>query len=198
MNDRTTESGCIVVGEGVTVTGEFSVPGRAVINGSIAGDLQADELLVGATGKVVGSIKGLQVIEMPRNGTKGMCCGAGGARMWMEESTGKQVNVERSQELLATGATKIAVACPFCMTMITDGVTGAGSSVPVLDISEVVASRLLPIVPAYSGQLHFATKAYVLGGRANHDAPCAGFFDPAHVCIQERELLATHRERHAL
>ena len=57
MNDRTTESGCIVVGEGVTVTGEFSVPGRAVINGSIAGDLQADELLVGATGKVVGSIK---------------------------------------------------------------------------------------------------------------------------------------------
>lgn len=57
MSDRTSEAGCIVVGEGVTVTGEFSVPGRAVVNGSIAGNLQADELLVGATGKVVGSVK---------------------------------------------------------------------------------------------------------------------------------------------
>ncbi|MFM2076389.1 MAG: hypothetical protein RJA49_279, partial [Actinomycetota bacterium] len=62
--------------------------------------------------KVVGSIKGIEVIEMPRNGTKGMCCGAGGARMWMEEHTGKKVNTERSQEALATGATRIAVACP--------------------------------------------------------------------------------------
>jgi cytoskeletal protein CcmA (bactofilin family) len=57
MNDRTTEADCIVVGEGVTVTGEFSVPGRAVVNGSITGDLQADELLVGETGKVVGSVR---------------------------------------------------------------------------------------------------------------------------------------------
>jgi cytoskeletal protein CcmA (bactofilin family) len=57
MSDRTSEAGCIVVGEGVTVTGEFSVPGRAVVNGSIAGDLKADELLVGATGKVAGSVK---------------------------------------------------------------------------------------------------------------------------------------------
>ena len=57
MNDKAIEAGCIVVGEGVTVTGEFSVPGRAVINGAIAGDLKADELLVGATGKVVGSVK---------------------------------------------------------------------------------------------------------------------------------------------
>jgi cytoskeletal protein CcmA (bactofilin family) len=56
-NDRTTEADCIVVGEGVTVTGEFSVPGRAVVNGSITGDLQADELLVGETGKVVGSVR---------------------------------------------------------------------------------------------------------------------------------------------
>ena len=57
MNDRASEAGCIVVGEGVTVTGEFSVPGRAVVNGSITGDLQADELLVGENGKVVGSVK---------------------------------------------------------------------------------------------------------------------------------------------
>ncbi len=87
----------------------------------------------------------MELVEPPRTKSRGMCCGAGGGRMWMEENVGKRVNVERSEELLATGADQIAVACPFCMTMITDGVTGAGSSVPVLDISEVVASRLLPI-----------------------------------------------------
>lgn len=90
----------------------------------------------------------MELVEPPRTKSRGMCCGAGGGRMWMEENVGKRVNVERSEELLATGADQIAVACPFCMTMITDGVTGAGSTVPVLDISEVVASRLMPIVPA--------------------------------------------------
>ncbi len=57
MNDRSSEVGCIVVGEGVAISGEFSVPGRAVINGSIVGDLQADELLVGETGKITGSVR---------------------------------------------------------------------------------------------------------------------------------------------
>ena len=90
----------------------------------------------------------MELVEPPRTKSRGMCCGAGGGRMWMEENVGKRVNVERSEELLATGADQIAVVCPFCMTMITDGVTGAGSTVPVLDISEVVASRLLPVVPA--------------------------------------------------
>ena len=87
---------------------------------------------------VVGSIGGIQVVEAERNGTKGMCCGAGGARMWMEEHVGKQVNVERSQELLATGATRIATACPFCYVMIDDGVKGEGveeSEVMVADIA---------------------------------------------------------------
>ena len=58
--------------------------------------------------KVVGSIKGVQVVEMPRNGTKGMCCGAGGARMWMEESIGTKVNDERAREAISTGATRVA------------------------------------------------------------------------------------------
>jgi Fe-S oxidoreductase len=62
--------------------------------------------------------------------------------MWMEETQGKRVNVERTEELLATGADQIAVACPFCMTMMTDGVTASGSDVPVVDIAEVVAGRL--------------------------------------------------------
>ncbi len=75
---------------------------------------------------VIGHLKGIEVVEAGRNGTKGMCCGAGGARMWMEEHIGKQVNVERSQELLATGASRIATACPFCYVMIDDGVKSQG------------------------------------------------------------------------
>jgi Fe-S oxidoreductase/nitrate reductase gamma subunit len=88
--------------------------------------------------KVIGSIGGLEVVEAPRNGTKGMCCGAGGARMWMEEHIGKQVNVERSQELIETGASRIATACPFCYIMIDDGVKGEGledDAVKVADIA---------------------------------------------------------------
>jgi Fe-S oxidoreductase/nitrate reductase gamma subunit len=87
---------------------------------------------------VIGSLAGIEIVEAGRNGTKGMCCGAGGARMWMEEHTGKQVNVERSQELVATGASRIATACPFCYIMIDDGVKGEGlddDQVKVADIA---------------------------------------------------------------
>ena len=95
--------------------------------------------------KVIGSLKGIEIVEAPRNGTKGMCCGAGGARMWMEEHVGKQVNVERSQELLATGASRIATACPFCYIMIDDGVKGQGvedDQVRVADIAIHVLEAL--------------------------------------------------------
>lgn len=90
----------------------------------------------------------VELVEPARTKSRGLCCGAGGGRMWMEETVGKRVNVERTEELLATGADQIAVACPFCMTMITDGVTGAGKDVPVLDIAEVVAGQLRAEVTA--------------------------------------------------
>jgi Fe-S oxidoreductase len=89
----------------------------------------------------------LNLVEPRRTRSRGLCCGAGGGRMWMEETAGKRINVERTEELLATGADAIAVACPFCMTMITDGVTAKGAEVPVLDVAEVVASRLAPVAP---------------------------------------------------
>jgi Fe-S oxidoreductase/nitrate reductase gamma subunit len=90
--------------------------------------------------RVVGSLAGIDLVEMPRNGTKAMCCGAGGARMWMEETTGKKVNTERSQEAIATGASRIAVACPFCYVMFDDGVKGEGKDeeVRVQDIAEIL------------------------------------------------------------
>ena len=91
---------------------------------------------------IIASIGGVEVVEAPRNGTDGMCCGAGGARMWMEEHTGKQINVERSQELLATGATRIATACPFCYVMIDDGVKGEGVDEDAVKVGDIALHLL--------------------------------------------------------
>lgn len=87
----------------------------------------------------------VNIVEPKRTKDRGLCCGAGGGRMFMEETQGKRINIERTEELLATGADTLAVACPFCMTMISDGVRAKESEVPVLDISEVVAERLVGV-----------------------------------------------------
>ncbi len=87
--------------------------------------------------KIVGSIKGVQVVEMPRNGTQGMCCGAGGARMWMEESIGTKVNDERAQEAISTGASRVATACPFCYIMLDDGVKAAGVGEDTVKVADI-------------------------------------------------------------
>jgi Fe-S oxidoreductase len=81
---------------------------------------------------------------MPRNGTDSFCCGAGGGRFFMEEHTGKKVNIERSEEAIATGADVVATGCPFCFVMMDDGVKELGASgVEVMDISMVLADRAL-------------------------------------------------------
>jgi Fe-S oxidoreductase len=78
--------------------------------------------------------------EMKRSRDRSFCCGAGGGRMWMEEHEGKRVNIERTEEALATGANAIATGCPFCMTMITDGVKAkdAAERVQVKDVAELL------------------------------------------------------------
>jgi Fe-S oxidoreductase/nitrate reductase gamma subunit len=92
--------------------------------------------------RVVGA-SGNDVVEMERNGTRALCCGAGGARFWMEENTGKKVNVERAEEALGTDADEIAVACPFCFVMLDDGVKELGrDDVPVRDIAMILADGL--------------------------------------------------------
>ena len=120
--------------------------------------------------KVIGSLGGVEIVEAPRNGTKGMCCGAGGARMWMEESIGKQVNVERSQELIATGASRVATACPFCYIMIDDGVKGEGlddDDVKVADIS----MHLLEALERGEAPVAAATAPSGGAGAVDADAP---------------------------
>jgi Fe-S oxidoreductase len=88
--------------------------------------------------RVIGLLGGVEIVEAPRNGTNGMCCGAGGARMWMEETIGDKVNDVRAAELISTGASRVATACPFCYIMLDDGVKAAGieeEEVRVADIA---------------------------------------------------------------
>jgi Fe-S oxidoreductase len=94
---------------------------------------------------VIGASGDIELIEMPRHGTRALCCGAGGARFWMEEQTGKKVNIERAEEALATGADEIAVACPFCYVMLDDGVKELGrDDIPVRDLAMILADGVGP------------------------------------------------------
>ncbi|HED07670.1 MAG TPA: 4Fe-4S dicluster domain-containing protein [Ignavibacteria bacterium] len=88
----------------------------------------------------LGKVEKINYIEMKRNKTRGFCCGAGGGRMFLEDEEGGRINIERTKEALATGADTIASACPFCMTMITDGVKHFEKSeeVKVKDIAEII------------------------------------------------------------
>jgi Fe-S oxidoreductase len=85
---------------------------------------------------------GVEITEMPRNQERSFCCGAGGGRMWMEENLGSRINLNRVDEAIATGAEQIAVACPFCRVMVSDGVTARQSSVEVLDVAQVLLENI--------------------------------------------------------
>ncbi len=102
-------------------------------------EYEAPRELVGAAGA--------KLTEMPRHADRGLCCGAGGARMWMEEHIGKRVNQERTEEALDTGASAIATGCPFCRVMITDGVDEVTANsdrakAEVLDVAQLLLNSL--------------------------------------------------------
>ena len=87
----------------------------------------------------------IELVEMKRCKSNGLCCGAGGAQMWKEEEKGNtRINNERTKEALETGAVVIAAACPFCNTMLTDGVklNEKEETVKVLDIAEIIAASM--------------------------------------------------------
>jgi Fe-S oxidoreductase len=94
--------------------------------------------LYNAPRSILDAIAGVQHNEMERIGGNGLCCGAGGSRMFMEEKIGKRINIERIEEALATGAQIVAAVCPFCNAMLSDGVVECGSSVAVMDIAEIL------------------------------------------------------------
>ncbi|HEY6727520.1 MAG TPA: (Fe-S)-binding protein [Polyangiaceae bacterium] len=90
--------------------------------------------------QILGRIPGVELVETKASRDKGLCCGAGGAQMWMEEQNNDRMNVKRTGQLLATGADTIASACPFCMTMLSDGVKAAAAEekVRTLDVVEML------------------------------------------------------------
>jgi Fe-S oxidoreductase len=94
--------------------------------------------LLGATG--------IEITEMPRNQERSFCCGGGGGRMWMEEKLGTRINLNRVDEALATGVEEVAVACPFCRIMVSDGVTARESSVEVLDVAQALLRSVKPLI----------------------------------------------------
>ncbi len=99
-------------------------------------------------------IEGVQLVEPETHHHKGLCCGAGGAQMWMEEQNKDRVNVKRTRQLLATNADVISSACPFCMTMLTDGLKNEEREAQVqqLDVVELLAKACLePTGPSASG-----------------------------------------------
>jgi hypothetical protein len=93
-------------------------------------------------------LPGAQLKEMPRNSERSFCCGAGGARMWMEEKQGERINVNRTTEAVETGADQIAVGCPFCRVMLSDGLTlkqsrgEAREEVEVLDVAQLLLASV--------------------------------------------------------
>jgi Fe-S oxidoreductase len=123
----------------------------AAVRGAGDGDRAADgagdgQRAADGDRPVAAAAEGGGLVELPRNRERSFCCGAGGARMWMEERIGKRINVERVEEALASGAGTIAVGCPFCYTMIGDGVTGKGADdrVEVVDVASVLLRSVRP------------------------------------------------------
>ena len=97
--------------------------------------------------ELLGALPGVELREMERSKEKSFCCGAGGARMWMEEKLGGRINMNRTEEALATGAERIAIGCPFCRVMMSDGLTakqaeGVGEDVEVVDVAQMLLAAV--------------------------------------------------------
>jgi Fe-S oxidoreductase len=138
-----------LVRDGRLVLGSDGLPGRTVTYHDSC-YLARYNGVIAPPREVLGAIPGVELREMDAHGRQTFCCGAGGGRMWMEETRGTRVNAERTRQALATGADTVATACPFCMTMLRDGLTDAGRSgdgegaVTAQDISELLAASLGP------------------------------------------------------
>ena len=107
--------------------------------------------------ELIGALPGVELREMPRTKEKSFCCGAGGARMWMEETLGTRINTNRTEEAIATGAERIAIGCPFCRVMISDGLTakqaeGEAETVEVVDVAQMLLAAVRRGQPRWRGR----------------------------------------------
>ena len=93
---------------------------------------------------ILNAVPGVEVLEIGRNRENAMCCGAGGGMMWLEDKQGKRINVERTEQALQLNPTAIGTNCPYCLTMMTDGVKAAEKEdeVSTLDIAEIVEKAM--------------------------------------------------------
>ncbi|MEW2404397.1 heterodisulfide reductase-related iron-sulfur binding cluster [Streptomyces sp. NPDC046862] len=130
--------------------------------------------------ELLSALPGASYVEMERNSERSFCCGAGGARMWMEESLGERINMNRSTEAVGTGADQIVVGCPFCRVMISDGVTAlqakseAREEVEVLDVAQMLlASVKAGETAAQAGKTPAQAPAAAPASAAVQDAPPA-------------------------
>jgi Fe-S oxidoreductase len=93
--------------------------------------------------RILRSVPGVQLVEMERSKRQGFCCGAGGGRMWLEEEIGSRINQNRAKEAVDTGAKTVVSNCPFCLTMLKDGIDEIGvEGVRTVDLVELVADSL--------------------------------------------------------
>jgi Fe-S oxidoreductase len=92
----------------------------------------------------LGAVPELNLVELPRNRARGVCCGGGGGQSWLEAASRKRVNIVRTEEIVASGAQTVAVGCPFCLSMLDAGrkAVGAEDALQVKDIAELVAAGL--------------------------------------------------------
>jgi Fe-S oxidoreductase/nitrate reductase gamma subunit len=111
--------------------------------------------VIAAPREVLGAVGGIELREMDASGRQTFCCGAGGGRMWMEETRGTRINAERTRQALATGASTVATACPFCVVMLRDGLADAAAAgadgagaVAARDVAEILAESLAPTQPS--------------------------------------------------
>ena len=92
---------------------------------------------------ILRAIPGLRLTELPRSREKGLCCGAGGGRMWMEEKLGTRINQERMREIADTGASSVGVSCPFCMVMIGNAKDEIGVTTQPFDVLELARRSMV-------------------------------------------------------
>ena len=127
--------------------GRLIAEGRLKTNGADCGDIAYhDSCYLGRWNGIYDAPRQLlqsangngRLVEMRRNRSKGFCCGAGGSRMFMEETIGRRINNDRAEEAAKTGAETLATACPFCATMLADGLLENSSDIRVRDIVEIV------------------------------------------------------------